>query len=145
MQVRRISFLQARSIRREVLRPSGPEAEIAYAGDAGESAQHLGAFEGDELLGVATFLPEPCPEQHGTPAWRLRGMATIRSARGRGVGGQLLRYGIERVLALGATVIWCYGRTAARAFYERHGFSATGDEFALPHSGPHYLFVRRAG
>lgn len=145
MEIRRLSFLQARSIRREVLRPCGPESEIAYPGDAGESARHFGAFDGDELTGVATFLPEPCPDGRGAGAWRLRGMATVRPARGRGIGGQLLRHGIEHALTQGVTVIWCYGRTRARAFYERHGFSAVGDEFDLPHSGPHYLFVLRAG
>jgi GNAT superfamily N-acetyltransferase len=145
MEIRSISFLQARSIRREVLRPGGPESEIAYPGDAGESARHFGAFEGDKLTGVATFLPEPCPDGQGTGAWRLRGMATIRAAQGRGVGGQLLRHGIGLALTQGVAVIWCYGRTTARAFYERHGFKPVGDEFALPKSGPHYLFVRRAG
>ena len=145
MEIRSISFVQARSIRREVLRPCGPESEIAYPGDAGESARHFGAFDGDKLIGVATFLPEPCPDGRGTGAWRLRGMATIRPARGRGVGSQLLRRGIERASTLGVTVMWCYGRTSARTFYERHGFSAVGDEFALPHSGRHFLFVLHPG
>jgi len=145
MQIRSISFSQARSIRREVLRPRGPESEIAYPGDAAESTQHFGAFEGDTLIAVATFLAEPCPEEVGTDAWRLRGMATIPAAQGRGVGGQLLLYGIAGVSRRGASVIWCYGRASARSFYERHGFRALGDAFALPHSGPHYLFIRRAG
>ena len=145
MEIRAISFLQAVPIRREVLRPHGPESEIAYPGDDSELARHFGAFEGDDLVGVASFLPEACPQDDGAHAWRLRGMATTRSARGRGVGGQLLLHGVERVLGRGAAVIWCYGRTSARAFYERHGFRAIGDEFALPHSGPHYLFVLRPG
>ena len=145
MEIRSISFLEARSIRREVLRPFGPESEIAYPGDAGGSARHFGAFDGDELTGVATFLPEPCPDVPGTAAWRLRGMATLRPARGRGVGGQLLQHGIARALTEGVTVIWCYGRTTARAFYERHGFRAVGEEFVSPNSGPHYLFVLRSG
>ena len=54
MEIRNISLLQARSIRREVLRPGRPESEVAYPGDASEFAQHLGAFEGDKLIGVAT-------------------------------------------------------------------------------------------
>jgi GNAT superfamily N-acetyltransferase len=145
MEIRDISLLQARSIRREVLRPGRPESEVAYPGDASEFAQHLGAFEGDKLIGVATFLPEPCPEQDRAGAWRLRGMATVRSAQRRGVGGQLLSYGLKCILRQGATFIWCHGRTSARAFYERHGFRASGEEFALPHSGPHYLFILRAG
>src|SRR6185369_1145653 len=143
MAIRNISILEARSIRREVLKPGRPESEVAYPGDESEVAQHLGIFEGDKLLGVATFLPEACPGQDEAGAWRLRGMATVPSAQGRGLGSQLLLHGVERLSGQGATVIWCYGRTSARTFYERHGFRASGDEFALPHTGAHYLFTLR--
>ena len=145
VQIRDICLSEARAIRLAVLRPLGPGSDVAYPGDASERARHFGAFADDTLVAVATFLPEPCPGPDATDPWRLRGMATLRSVRGRGVGGQLLRYGVERVLRLGATLIWCYGRTPARAFYERHGFRALGQEFALPHSGPHYLFILSAG
>lgn len=143
MEIRGITVLQARAIRTEVLRPHGPESEIVYPGDAAESSQHLGAFESGRLIGVASFLPEPCPGLAETAAWRLRGMAVARSAQGRGVGGQLLSHGIGRVLRQGARLIWCKGRSSVRSFYERHGFQAAGEEFALPHSGPHYLFILR--
>lgn len=141
--IRSISLADARAIRREVLKPERPVSEVAYPGDESELAEHLGVFEGEKLVGVATFLPEACPEQEAGGAWRLRGMATVQSAQGRGVGGQLLQHGIERVSRRGAAVLWCYGRTSARRFYERHGFRASGDEFALPHTGPHYLFILR--
>lgn len=143
MEIRGITVLQTRAIRTEVLRPHGPESEIVYPGDASESSQHFGAFESGRLIGVASFLPEPCPGQEEAEAWRLRGMAVTRSEQGRGVGGQLLSYGIERMLRQGARVIWCNGRSSVRSFYERHGFQASGEEFSLPHSGPHYLFILR--
>lgn len=67
------------------------------------------------------------------------------SAQGKGVGSQLLRYGVGRVLRQGATVVWFYGRASARIFYEHHGFRALGDELTLPNTGPHYLFIFRSG
>ena len=143
MNIRNVSVSEARRIRLEVLRPGRPASEVAYPGDESEFAEHLGAFEDDKLVSVATFVPEACPSQDGAGAWRLRGMATVPSAQGRGLGGQLLSYGLERALPQGAALIWCYGRTSARAFYERHGFRASGDEFLIPHTGPHYLFMRR--
>ena len=145
MDIRNIAVSEARSIRREVLKPDRPESEVAYPGDELESAEHLGAFESDKLVAVVTFFPAACPEQEGDGAWCLRGMATVPSAQGRGLGGQLLLYGVERVWRKGATFIWCYGRTSGRTFYERHGFRASGDEFMLPHTGPHYLFLLRRG
>jgi GNAT superfamily N-acetyltransferase len=143
MDIRDISIVEARSIRWEVLKPDRPASEVAYPGDESELAQHLGVFEGDRLLGVATFLPEACPGQDEAGTWRLRGMATVRSAQGRGLGSDLLSYGVKRLWDRGATVLWCYGRTSARTFYERHGFRASGDEFVSPHTGPHYLFILR--
>lgn len=144
VDIRNISILEARSVRREVLRPDLSDSEVAYPGDDSELAQHLGAFEGNQLIAVATFLPEACPNQDGEGAWRLRGMATVRSAESRGIGGRLLLYGIERLWRQGATVIWCYGRASARTFYERHGFRASGSEFESLHIGPHLLFLLHA-
>lgn len=99
MDIRDISILEARSIRREVLRPGRPESEVAYPGDGAEGTQHLGVFEGDTLLGVATFLREACPGQDEAGSWRLRGMATVPSAQGRGLGSQLLLHGVQRAVA----------------------------------------------
>ena len=145
MNLRKVSLLEARSIRREVLRPGRPSSEVAYPGDESEFTEHLGVVEDDKHVAVATFLPEICPGLDGAGAWRLRGMATVPSAQGRGLGGQLLSYGVERTFRRGATLIWCYGRTSARTFYERHGFYASGDEFLIPHTGPHYLFTLHRG
>ena len=145
VEIRSITCLQARAIRREVLRPQGPESEVVYPGDASETTRHFGAFDRGTLIGGVSFLREPCPERRGTGAWRLRGMAVARSAQGRGVGSRLLLYGVELVLREGAGVIWCYGRSSVRSFYERHGFRTWGEEFVLPHSGPHYLFILPPG
>jgi hypothetical protein len=41
--------------------------------------------------------------------------------------------------------IWCDGRTPATSFYERLGFSAVGEEFVTPATGPHYRFVKELG
>jgi GNAT superfamily N-acetyltransferase len=145
MNIRNISLSETRRIRLEVLRPGRPASEVAYPGDESALAEHLGAFEAGRLVAIATFVPEACPGVDGVDAWRLRGMATVPSARGRGLGGQLLTHGVARTLRLGASLIWCHGRTSARTFYERHEFRAVGDEFVTPHTGPHFLFVRGGG
>ncbi len=101
--VRSITLLQARVIRRDVLRPQGPESDLVYPGDASETTRHFGAFDRDTLVGAASFLLESCPGEDGTGAWRLRGMAITRAARGRGVGSRLLLYGVARVVREGAS------------------------------------------
>lgn len=46
------------------------------------------------------------------------------------------------VRARRATLLWCNGRTRALGFYARLGFTAVGEEFVVPHSGPHYVLAR---
>lgn len=142
MTIRSITVEQARILRREVLKPGLPESEVHYAQDDDPNSFHLGAFEAGRLIGIATFLPDPCPTAPGVQDWRLRGMATIAAVRRRGVGGELLERGVDRVQQAGAARVWCNGRTAARRFYERHEFCAVGEEFQIPHTGAHYVFVR---
>ena len=144
MKIRTITADETLPIRREVLKPGLPESEVHFEGDDHPSALHLGAFDGERLIGIATFFPEPSPREGGDRNWRLRGMAVVASARGGGIGGELIDAGVARIAGEGGDAVWCNGRTSARRFYERHGFEAVGDEFESPHTGPHYLFVRRA-
>lgn len=142
METRRITAADTRPIREVVLRPGLPASESIYPGDDAPSTIHLGVFEEGTLLGVATFMLDPCPTSGGESDWRLRGMATLARARNRGLGGRLLADGIERVRVAGGRLVWCNGRVTARAFYERHDFRAVGEAFESPHSGWHFLFVR---
>lgn len=143
LDIRRITAEETRPIRSEVLKPGLPESAVHLPGDEEPTTIHLGAFEGEALVGIATLFPDPCPAEGGPNDWRLRGMATLERVRNGGIGGELLEAGVEWVRREGATTLWCNGRIRARAFYERHGFTVTGDEFDLPHSGPHFVFIRR--
>lgn len=89
-------------------------------------------------ISCVTFLPEPLED---TPAWRLRGMATLPGHRGKGYGGELVEAGMAEVARRGGNLVWCNGRVAAADFYRRHGFTQRGDEFESL-SGPHYRFIR---
>jgi GNAT superfamily N-acetyltransferase len=145
MDIRPIPVDQARTLRRAVLRPHLPAGESIFPGDDHPTSLHLGAFEGGELVGIATIIQEACPAGGRNNDWRLRGMATIEKVRNRGIGGMLLSRCIEHARAAGGGRFWCNGRTSARRFYERHGLRAVGNEFLSPATGPHFLFVLDLG
>lgn len=141
MEIRTITAEQARVLRRAVLRPNLPPEASIFAGDDAPTSLHLGAFEGGELVGVATLIGDACPASEGGADWRLRGMATVEKVRNRGVGSTLLSACIAHARDVGGRRLWCNGRSSARRFYERHGLQAIGAEFVSPDTGPHYLFV----
>jgi ribosomal protein S18 acetylase RimI-like enzyme len=112
---------------------------VELAAHEGPSTYALGAFDGDELVGVGFVAPEPTDPS----SWRVRGMATAPERRGRGAGtailGALVRHAVEH----GAVRIWCNARLPARGLYERAGFEVTSEEFDVPELGPHYVMERR--
>ncbi|HYE79887.1 MAG TPA: GNAT family N-acetyltransferase, partial [bacterium] len=74
------------------------------------------------------------------------GMAVRATYRSHGVGGQLmgeLVKWLENQRFEG--LLWCNARSAARRFYEQHGWSVVGEEFETPPLGPHFRMIRPVG
>jgi len=110
--VRPITLEQTRALRRAVLRPHQSVEEVAAHEAPGAFA--VGAFEADELISVGLIAPD------GEPGgWRVRGMASVPHARGRGAGTAVLDALLAHAAAGGAQRIWCNARTPARSLYER--------------------------
>jgi GNAT superfamily N-acetyltransferase len=133
--VREIPIAATRPLRQSILRPHQTAAELAA--HEPEEGFAVGAFEGGELIAVG-FIG-----RDGEPgAWRVRGMATVPAARGRGAGTAVLDALVGHARAQGATRVWCNARTPARSLYERAGFVVASDEFELPEIGPHFVMER---
>jgi predicted GNAT family N-acyltransferase len=137
--IRRITAEEVRPLRHSVLRPGQAFEETVYPGD--DAGLHLGAFDGDRLVGIASLYEEDRIGR-GTGGWRLRGMATDPDARGAGYGAGLLAGCVAVVAEAGGTELWCNARMAAVGFYRRAGFEVVGEEFDVPGIGPHVVMTR---
>lgn len=104
------------------------------AGHEPPGSTAFGAYDGDALVAVGLVGPEG-----GPGAWRIRGMATVPEARGRGAGTAVLSALAEYAVSGGATRIWCNARIGARSLYERAGFRVVSERFEIPKIGPHYV------
>ena len=134
--VRGVSLERTRALRQAVLRPH--EAVEDMASSEASDAFAVGAFDGEELVSVGIIAPD------GEPGgWRIRGMATVPAARGRGAGTAVLGALLRHARAVGAQRIWCNARTPAHRFYERAGFRVVSEEFELAMIGPHLVMELR--
>lgn len=103
-------------------------ANLAGVVAAGADGEVLGAYVGPTLVGTVTYLPAvPRAYAHVPPEWGvIRALAVDPTARGRGVGRELVawclaRAGVEGVPTVGLhTASWM---VAARALYEGYGFT----------------------
>ncbi len=137
VEIRPADLVEVRELRHLLLRPHQRPEELVYEGDDAPEALHLGAFEGELLVGIASITREPPPGAGDPAAWRVRGMATVPERRGWGIGGELLEACIDHARSHGASIVWCNGRLPARSFYELHGFAVERGPFEVAGIGPH--------
>jgi GNAT superfamily N-acetyltransferase len=144
-------------LRWRVLRPGLPRESAIFHEDGHPLAFHMAAYADDahdgdahgdggggerEPVACVTLFPEQMPGRTAV-AYRIRGMASAPEVRGRGYGAALLHAALEQTRQRGAELVWCTGRTSARGFWEKQGFTAVGEEFVLEPAGPHYLFAAK--
>ena len=98
--------------------------------DAAQGAIHLGAFDGDNLIGIATLIRETgLKERH---KGRIYGFYVTASQRGKGVGRALIAALLERAKQDSSleqillAVATC--QNAARQLYRSFGFETYGTE-----------------
>lgn len=138
-EVRPIPPEATRGLRHEVLRPHQPPATIVYDHEEHPDTLHLGAFAGEELVGIGTIHPD------GEGVFRIRGMAVRDGRRGGGIGAAILEGLVAHARTRRASRIWCNARTPARTFYARAGFVEIGEVWDEPHLGPHVRMELRLG
>jgi len=113
-----------------------PEALCMNEGDDFPETFHLGWKTNENVLGIASFMPEDLPGQKGK-GYRLRGMAVHPEAQGKGMGTQILISGINRLKKMKINYLWCNARKIAYSFYSKEGFIFVSEEFDIPGIGSH--------
>lgn len=137
--VRFIKIEEALPLRNVVLRNGRltPD-ECRFPSDNLPGSFHLGYFNGEEIICIASFHPQAYGEYSGV-GYQLRGMATADGYKGKGVGSKLVKFAKQYLQGDSADYIWCNAREVAVRFYERSGFNIVSPQFDVPGIGPHYV------
>ncbi|WP_194850256.1 GNAT family N-acetyltransferase [Nonlabens antarcticus] len=146
--IKEIAALETYGVRHPVLRAGRPLEDCAMEGDDLESTFHLGAYDEELHIGVATFLKS---EARQSPIvfdtinsyYQLRGMGVIPDHQGRGIGKLLLEKGIEKLQSYQIDMLWFNARVIAVPFYESMGFEKTGEPFEVKNIGTHFKMFKK--
>jgi hypothetical protein len=146
IEIRSISAEQTWPLRSRVLKPFLKPHECANPGDEEPTTLHLGAFRGNAIVGIATFLAEKHPFfPHAERPYRLRGMATDPDHHRQGVGRALVEAGEAELTRRGCDLLWFNARERAFPFYRALGFDFLGEMFEIPLIGPHKVMYKAYG
>jgi len=83
---------------------------------------HFGAFTDNQLVAVVSLFQREND-------WQFRKFAVSDKVQKQGIGRQLLNYITAFVEAEKGTRLWCNARLSATGFYEKFGFTQTGNVF----------------
>jgi enamine deaminase RidA (YjgF/YER057c/UK114 family) len=133
---RPIDAAETHPLRHAVLHPDRTGDGLVIAGDHDPAALHVGAFLGDDLIGVGSLFPEALPESSLGGTWRIVGMAVRPDLRGKGIGAAMLECLMAHAAGHGAKLAWCNSREAAVSLYRRFGFTSTPPHDLGNHEGP---------
>jgi GNAT superfamily N-acetyltransferase len=125
-----IAAAETLDLRGRVLRDG--RGHDGFPEDAFPGTFHVGAVDGDLIVGVATFVPR----EEGV--WQLRGMAVEPDRHGEGIGQAVLDYAVAKLRAAGAKLAWANGRDTALGFYQRAGWTVVGEGYVMGAGVPHH-------
>lgn len=140
--VKQINAKDTYPIRHPILRSGKPIETCAFRGDDLASTIHLGLFDKDNLIGVASFMKNTHHVFAKKKQYQLRGMAILQVFQGKGLGNILLSHGEELLQQNNVELIWCNARILAINFYRRGHYKTKGVSFDIPNIGMHYLMYK---
>lgn len=126
MKVIKLNWEKTIPIRHIVLWPNETPEFCKVEGD--EDASHFGVMIDNELVCVASVYLDSYKTDSRKRA-RLRKFATLPAFQGNGVGSFMLEYIIETLKKKKINYFWFDARESALSFYNRFGFTATGECF----------------
>ncbi len=141
--VKEISAADTYIIRQPVLRPGKPFTDCLFPGDNDEETFHLGLFNTNYLVGVASFMKAQNINFTAPHQYQLRGMAVLQSHKGKGYGAAILHAGEHKLHQLNKDFfLWFNARDYAIGFYERYGYKTFGEKFDIPGVCPHIVMYK---
>ncbi|AGC77093.1 acetyltransferase (GNAT) family protein [Nonlabens dokdonensis] len=148
IQIIPITSRETYSVRHAVLRKGRPVEDCRFSGDELGTTFHLGAFEKDKIIGVATFLMnkdidlEQIKHIKLHHCYQLRGMAVLEIAQGKGIGKKLLKHAEKLLKEKHIQSLWFNARVNATSFYENMGYEIVSEPFIIPKVGDHYKMMK---
>jgi GNAT superfamily N-acetyltransferase len=140
IEIKEIKAEDTYPIRKAILR-EGMTLSHEMNGDHDVETLHLGLFKSGELVCIGSFMKAPKEIFEGSQ-YQLRGMASAKTAQGKGYGKLLLKEAELQLEQRGINVIWCNARIVALDFYKKLGYKTTGSVFDVDQVGPHYMMFK---
>lgn len=132
-----------------VFKSDSPDRLIHLEQDEELTAQHLGIFDGNTIVGCASLVVEPLDLAEDSEKWlRIRAVAVHPFWQGKGYGQGLMKEVVARAKAAqehdkSIQGVWLSSLYPQIGFYSRLGFQEFGEPYLRPVDGLSQKMVLR--
>lgn len=131
------------NLRSKILRNNLDPNLCRFPGDKEINSFHLGAFNGNTLIGGVSVMKNECKKKELPNCFQLRGLFVDKEFQHNGIGKIIVNFVENRLRDSGVNYLWMNARESAVLFYLKLNYSNSKISYVINEIGLHYLMYKK--
>ena len=131
------------NLRSKILRNNLDPNLCRFPGDKEVNSFHLGAFNGNTLIGGVSVMKNECKKKELPNCFQLRGLFVDKEFQHNGIGKTIVNFVENRLRDSGVNYLWMNARESAVLFYLKLNYSKSKISYVINEIGLHYLMYKK--
>ena len=131
------------NLRSKILRNNLEPNLCRFPGDKEINSFHLGAFNGNTLIGGVSVMKNECKKKELPNCFQLRGLFVDKEFQHNGIGKTIVNFVENRLRDSGVNYLWMNARESAILFYLKLNYSNSNISYLINEIGLHYLMYKK--
>ena len=131
------------NLRSKILRNNLDPNLCRFPGDKEINSFHIGAFNGNTLIGGVSVMKNECKKKELPNCFQLRGLFVDKEFQHNGVGKTIVNFVENRLRDSGVNYLWMNARESAVLFYLKLNYSNSKISYVINEIGLHYLMYKK--
>jgi ribosomal-protein-alanine N-acetyltransferase len=131
------------NLRSKILRNNLDPNLCRFPGDKEINSFHIGAFNGNTLIGGVSVMKNECKKKELPNCFQLRGLFVDKEFQHNGIGKTIVNFVENRLRDSGVNYLWMNARESAVLFYLKLNYSNSKISYVINEVGLHYLMYKK--
>jgi ribosomal-protein-alanine N-acetyltransferase len=131
------------NLRSKILRNNLDPNLCRFPGDKEINSFHIGAFNGNTLIGGVSVMKNECKKKELPNCFQLRGLFVDKEFQQNGIGKTIVNFVENRLRDSGVNYLWMNARESAVLFYLKLNYSNSRISYVINEIGLHYLMYKK--
>ncbi|MGB1131491.1 MAG: GNAT family N-acetyltransferase [Flavobacteriaceae bacterium] len=131
------------NLRSKILRNNLDPNLCRFPGDKEINSFHIGAFNGNTLIGGVSVMKNECKKKELPNCSQLRGLFVDKEFQHNGIGKTIVNFVENRLRDSGVNYLWMNARESAVLFYLKLNYSNSKISYVINEIGLHYLMYKK--